>query len=375
MVRRMLRKWPLFELGATPFALVLALAAGTFMGTAPSVSAQDTPVEDGTGAEPAEGAETPPSEDPGPTTGTTAPPTEASAAPESFEIPPSMQPREPPPLMVAVFPARRVPDEWVAALRDGLVAQLVPITGRRPVLGLASDELRTRIEECEEDACIGGLLAQAETAGAVFVALRRRGRTVQTTLTVRSPVTGEARGEPVEVRLPTDTEALAEALPELAAQLRTVLPDPPPEPSTLLITVSEDGALVRVDQAPVGRSPLAPFEIRTGEHEIVVTAEGFVRATRRTRIGVAEQARVDVTLQSVAPEDRLIVTDSGDVVRAGDRSITDEDWFWPVVLGGGGAVLVIVGVVIGVAVANGNAAPADDTPIGFPLPRLTGGDM
>jgi hypothetical protein len=298
------------------------------------------------------------------------PPPPAVTAPG---IPESLRPRTPPPLMVAVFDARGVSDEWQAALRDGLVAQLTPVTGRRPVLGLAAPALREQLEACEEDACVGGILAEAQAGGAVFARLRRIGRRVRTTLEVRMPVEGLVLGELVEARLPLDLEALPEALPEVAAQLRPSLPEPPPEESTLLITVSADDALVRVDDEEVGRSPLAPFPIRTGEHQVVVTAEGYESATRRTRVSPAEHARVDVTLQSLDPEDRMIMTESGDLVRAGDRSVTDEDWFWPVVLGGGGAVLLIVGISVGVAVANSGDGQMDTGPTGFELPRIVGG--
>jgi hypothetical protein len=177
--------------------------------------------------------------------------------------------------------------------------------------------------------------------------------------------------------LPSAADGVAEALAPLSAQLEEAMPSPPPPPATLTVSVNIDGASVLVDGTDIGESPVAPVDVVDGQHEIVVTAPGYLSTRRQTQVRPGEQARLDVTIQEVGaaagasggglgqPGTDAWATDTG----GGD--VTSEWWFWTII-GGGAAILIGIAIGIGVAVADqGPAMPA--LPNGIRLPPITGG--
>lgn len=308
-------------------------------------------------------------------TGDEAAPAEAEAEPAATPSTPeaperhAYSPRAPLPVMVAALPARGVPEDYAGAAQVALVEKLTAVSEERPVLGLGLQSLRNALAECEDDACLGAQITEARAQGAVLMRLRRRGGGYEATLEVRDPASGTVRGEPTVGRLPRRLDDVPAAIEELVAQLQPNLPDPPPAPASLTVTVSEDNATVAVDGEEIGLSPVLPVQVFIGEHAISVRLAGFRPENRRTRVGPGEQARVDVTLRDLTPEEAVALGDPS----APSGSLTDEDWFWPVVIGGGvlvvGAIVVIVAVV-----ASGGQTEVPD-PSGVPFPRIIGGDM
>lgn len=331
----------------------LAVSIAASVAIAHPLAAQDAP-------EPAESA----------TTETVAP---------TAAAPPAARPAAP--IMVVVTTAGRVPDEASAAVSQALVEQVTTMADGRPVHALGAPELRDAIAACEDDACIGGQLAQAGAQAGVIARLRARARRpFEVSIELRDPVSGAHRLPALAGELPLDPAAIPAATAALVEPLRAAMPAPPPPPATILVTVNVDGARVTIDGQEIGTSPVGPVEVSEGTHEIVVTASGYASVRRQERITAGEQARVDATLQSISAQAAAAAADgSAWVTTGGDEQPAETDllsewWFWTAI--GAGAALVI-GVAIGIGVAV--SSEGDDgmvqlpDPRGIPLPHLMGG--
>lgn len=305
----------------------------------------------------------------------------AEAAPAQTSTP-RYAPRSapPPPIMVVVLTTGRVSPEVVAAAQQALVDTITPMAGGRPVHALGAPELRDAIAACRDDACIGGHLGQAGAQAGVLVRLTARGRRpLQTAIEIRDPVSGAARREPITGELPIAAAEIPAAMAALAGQLEGALPNPPPPPATLLVTLTVDGARVQIDGDEAGTSPLAPVEIAAGQHEVVVTAPGYLSQRRQSRIQPGERARIDVTLEPIegggGGGGGGQVFAGGGGTGEGGGSPGQEDlltqwWFWTAI---GGGVLVL-GIIIGVGVAvSDSSTPTQLDPTGIMLPPISGG--
>jgi PEGA domain len=82
------------------------------------------------------------------------------------------------------------------------------------------------------------------------------------------------------------------------------------EPFTTKMTihVNEDGAQIFVDDEPVGTSPLAsPVVLDIGERHVRVTKDGFTPFEKTTPVGGSAAVALDVTMQKVVHQGRLVV--------------------------------------------------------------------
>lgn len=296
-----------------------------------------------------------------------------AADPVPAAPPPATRPA-PPPIMVVVTSTGRVADEVVAAVSQALVDRVTTMAGGRPVHALGAPELRAAIAACTDDPCIGGQLAQAGAQAGVIARVHARGRRpLEVTLELRDPVSGAPRLPAVTGELPTDPALIPEASAALIEPLRAAMPSPPPPPATLLVTVNVDGAQVRIDGQDIGTSPVAPVEVTEGAHEIVVLASGYLSVRRQEQIEPGEQARVDVTLQSIAARGGGADPVTGAPgAPAGGGDLLGEWWFWTAI-GGGAALLIGIAIGIGVAVSDSQASPLQPDPTGIMLPPLMGG--
>jgi hypothetical protein len=132
--------------------------------------------------------------------------------------------------------------------------------------------------------------------------------------------------------------------------------------------VNVDGATVRIDDALVGESPLAPLELAPGRHVVVVTREGYASQRREVEVGPGESERLDVTLVSFADAGG---SGGGGEVAPGPGG-AEPQWYerWEVWAGVGGGV-VLLGVIVGVSVAVASSgAPASQDPTGIMLPPI-----
>ena len=329
--------------------------------------------QDGTDAEPAPSEEAPSEEAQAEAQPEAQPaetlPANAERPPEHGDRAPAAHRPAPPPIMVVVLPSGRVSDDEAAAAQQALVDQLGPMAGGRPVLALGAAQVRDAIAACEDDTCIGGQLAEAGVQAGMIARLNGRGRRpIQATLELRDPVSGVLRHEPVAGELPRDTSAIPAAMATLSAQLEGSIPNPPPPPSTLMVTVNVDGARVQVDGEDVGVSPVAPVDVAQGTHEVVVLAPGYLSARRQAHIAPGEQARVDVTLEEVGSGADLSAAMNESGSAGGD--VTNEWWFWPTI---GVGAAVVIGVIIGVIVAASSGGGQTPDPNGFMLPNIVGG--
>ena len=94
------------------------------------------------------------------------------------------------------------------------------------------------------------------------------------------------------------------------------------EPFTtkMTIAVNEDGAQIFVDDELVGTSPLsAPLVLDIGERRLRVTKDGFAPFEKSTPVGGSAAVRLDVTLQKVVHEGRIVVN-----APAGAAIVLDE---------------------------------------------------
>ncbi|MEZ4335748.1 MAG: PEGA domain-containing protein [Sandaracinaceae bacterium] len=284
------------------------------------------------------------------------------------------RPRPAPPIMVAVLPADRVPEEVATAAREALVAQLTPMANGRMVRALAAAPIIAALAGCADDACVGAQLASAGVQAGVLLRIARRGRGLVGTLTIHDPVSGTSRTEaPIEGAIPTDVAEVPAALAAMSAQLTSAMPTAPARAPTLLVTTTADGALVTIDGEDIGESPVGPIEIADGEHEVIVRLAGYQSYRGTTRIAPGGRARIDATLRSLSGESGA-TGDSSDPFApsdSGDDDLLGQWWFWTAI--GGGAALVI-GIVIAVAVVASDSGPqTPGQPMGIPLPPIVGG--
>lgn len=266
--------------------------------------------------------------------------------------------------MVAVLTTGRVPEELATATRDALVAQVGPMAGGRPVLALAADDIRATLTACTEPTCVGAELARVQAFGAVIARLSRRTVRGPVTLSLElvDPVSGAPRIAPLAGQL-TDVASAATTLAPLAAQLQPVMFSPPPPPPTLLVTANVDGSHVRVDDQDLGDTPLARATLTAGHHTVSVTHDGYVAARRTIDLTDGEASRLDVVLVAATPGF------GDDTVASPVQTSTpwyEEPLVW---VGVGGGVLVVTGIIIGVAVASSSGGETP-SPMGIPLPSI-----
>jgi len=285
------------------------------------------------------------------------------------------RPRPPPPILVAVLPGSRVDAAAVTAAREALVAQVSPMAGGREVHGLGAEQMVSALSACEEDTCLGGILAEAGAQAGVLLRLTRRGRQLAAVLELRDPVSGTLRHDaPIEGNLPTEPADLPEPLAGLTARIASAVPSAPTQVPTLLISTTQDGAAVTVDGESIGESPVAPIEIADGTHEVIVRLQGYRAYRTETRIAPGQRARVDATLEPMDGEaagdgDNPFTSGDG----GGDDDLLSQWWFWTAI--GGGAAVVIAAVIIIAVVASdsGDDMPMPQQPMGIPLPGIVGG--
>lgn len=276
-----------------------------------------------------------------------------------------------PPVMVIALGSGRVPPETVAAVRTAIVSQIEPMTGGRPVLPLLSPELEAVIAACADAPCVGQQVASAGAVGAVVARLARRAARgpIDVRIEMIDPVSGAARVEPIVYSLPADADpavALAPLVEQLRAGMFTPPPPPPPAPQ-IMITVNVDGATVRIDDESIGESPVAAHEVAPGRHTVTVQRDGYMMFRRDVETDPGETERLDVTLQTL----QSAGIDPNSVAGAADGTQRGPEWYehWGFWTGVGGGV-VVIGVIIGVAVAVSSDQGPPPDPMGFQLPAI-----
>ncbi|MGE0785181.1 MAG: PEGA domain-containing protein [Sandaracinaceae bacterium] len=305
-----------------------------------------------------------------------APPQQAIAAPrmERPAPPRTLDPPPPAPIMVvARAEGRGISDDRVTAVSSALVQALAAPAGRREVHALGAAPVLERFAACSDDACYGGVLAEAGAAAGVFATLTRRGSRHTLSIQLRDPVSGTVRGEPIETPI-TATQEPSEALLPVLDAIVAQMPSPPPPDPTILVTVNLDGAAVSIDGISIGNSPVAPVTVASGFHEVSVTLDGYAAQQRRTQVAPGDSGRVDVTLHSLTPETVAAQGGGGqrDDNAVFERPITEEWWFWTLI--GAGALLVIGGIIV-IGIVAGSSGPQDTSlpRTGVPLPMIEGG--
>lgn len=156
------------------------------------------------------------------------------------------------------------------------------------------------------------------------------------------------QGEYPEAQLENERALAAEAVPDAvrtaAMELRGHIAERAAYVTFELVgpatggSISVDGYVLTQPGLEV---PLSP-----SSHTVVVTLSGAEVARREVEVPTGEHRTVVVGETSVAQTP---------VVPG--RSIDQEDWFWPVVAGGGVLVVAVIGVSVGVAATSGTEGP------------------
>ncbi|MDW8361609.1 MAG: PEGA domain-containing protein [Myxococcales bacterium] len=280
-----------------------------------------------------------------------------------------------PPVLVVVTAPAQAPAELTNDLRAALVEALSTHVRGRPVVALTDAERLATAARCSEDACHGAIVAQAGAVLGAFAFVARPGprQPFAVRLELRDPVSGLVRGQPLHITLPsTDRAAISAALAAPVAALAPHLPRPP-RPTTLLVAVNADDAVVTVDGREVGRSPLAPFEIEPGRRVVEVRRDGYLIQRRELTIQSGEDARLDVVLESAAAAEAPDATDdaepptgSPDRPRTSSGSRSEPPWYMRWYVLAAGAALLVGGGVLVVALATSG----EDEPQGFRIPPI-----
>lgn len=156
----------------------------------------------------------------------------------------------------------------------------------------------------------------------------------------------------------TGSEALRKSIAEAFAQSRARV-------ATLRVTTSADGAEVRVDGRPVGRSPIVDeIFVEPGSHTIEAKLTGYAVASQRVD---AKAASADTVKLALTP--LTVPTSSGTVPPPPPRSPVPAF----VIAGVGAASFIAGGVLLGVSATSGadlrDGLPRDSD--GAPLCRKT----
>ena len=106
---------------------------------------------------------------------------------------------------------------------------------------------------------------------------------------------------------------------------------------TLALSVTEEGATVRVDGSIVGTTPLKPISLAGGPHTFIVEREQFVRHSQDINIDENQETKVKVSL--------LPSEEYKNTYRSKARATRISAWGLTV---GGAALLVAGGVMLGV---------------------------
>ncbi len=294
-----------------------------------------------------------------PATGTT--PTAASAQAPATPAPP-------PPVLVVPLADPHIDASVVTAIRDAVVQALGGVVRGRPVEAVTDATHLQAIAACSSPVCVGGKVAEARGIAGVLLRLHHgHPRTaIDMQIDVVDPISGAPHGEPVHVAIPREAQQSPQALITAAVgQLASRMPAPPVH-TTLLLAVNADGAQVRVDGHPVGRSPLAPFDIAPGGHVVTVEASGYDLFNEHVDVSTGDDARVNVDLH---PNPAALATEQpGEATTTQSRPSPPGPWYtrWYVLAGAGVGVALIVTAIIVIATSGGGQEPRQ----GFPLPPI-----
>jgi len=285
---------------------------------------------------------------------------------------------------VLVIPIRqnpdRVPAEATGEVAVAVAARLGPAAKRREVTALDDPETLAKFANCPTEAppegeegmtpeqCLGaGIALSGGEAGIVVRLDRRRARRApyQATITVHARRSGEVVGGPVEVELPQegDYDAL---LAEPLGALEGSMPPPPPR-QFLTIATNTDGAEVRVDGEPIGETPVAPVELKPGQHIVQVAREGVGAENRTVQMRPGQDLRINVDFDpdETVGEGTRYDWETGELV----QEEKETPWYLRWYTIAGAAAVVVGAVVIGVVVATQDDEQPGD-PIGQPIPPI-----
>jgi len=146
-------------------------------------------------------------------------------------------------------------------------------------------------------------------------------------------VKGELKGFAVATE---SVEITAEAS---SPTLNLALSRTAPPVGTLEMVSNPPGALIKVDGAPVGRTPLHSYRAKLGKHEVEITADGFEPWRREVSVKEGKKEKVDAFLHAI-PKATPVPTPPPDTVDPrkvyGDGEVdtkparTSGDWAsWP----------------------------------------------
>ncbi|MCC7536438.1 MAG: PEGA domain-containing protein [Deltaproteobacteria bacterium] len=128
------------------------------------------------------------------------------------------------------------------------------------------------------------------------------------------------------------------------------------EVAELSLRIAPGGASVVVDGRPIGSSPMTePMVLEPGEHDVVVSREGYAVERRELRLARGSRETLTVRLRRAPDSSRISVsgTSSRPDTPAGGSSVLESPWLWTA-LG-----VVVVGAAAGIVLV---AHESDDAP-------------
>jgi hypothetical protein len=119
---------------------------------------------------------------------------------------------------------------------------------------------------------------------------------------------------------------------DLRARAETLLAEMRDRVARLDVRVDVEGALVRIDGAPAGTTPLpAPIEVGPGRHVVEVAADGYVSRAQRTFVNAGAQNTLLFLLEpapaATAPEPEPPPVAPAAETRGPPPGVSEQEWY------------------------------------------------
>jgi hypothetical protein len=193
----------------------------------------------------------------------------------------------------------------LASALNGLVANELQrmgtfqVTSAEQVRTLFSLERQQQLLGCGDDKCRGGVIANlgfdSVVSGTVtrFAGNKDKPAALTLELLLLEVKTGARTGSEV-VTAPSEAELMSRVSPGVAKLVGKLLKE---RSGSLVVTSSEEGAVVKVDDVAMGSTPLqGRLEVSGGPHYLVLEKEGFTAAQKEVRIKPEELTEESIRL-------------------------------------------------------------------------------
>ena len=191
--------------------------------------------------------------------------------------------------------ANNLTELLIASVAEQIDAAII---GKEEFQAILQRQDEESLDCLETQACLGRVAVQLGLSEVISGTIGHRDNHFALHLGRTDVTTGEMITR-VFLEVPGGLSELLEALRAAVPQLFEV----PPEVGGLTISCDLEGASVRLDGEPVGRTPLDQLEVAAGSHQLEVTAEGYRPWSTTIEIEAGESTQLVVDLAPIDGEE------------------------------------------------------------------------